>query len=45
MKRSSPLELQGIVPDYQVPVVPIIHEGEEPFAMYRDLNIGDHPPA
>lgn len=35
--RSSPLELQAIVPDYMVPLVPIIHEGEEPFEMFRDL--------
>jgi uncharacterized protein YjbI with pentapeptide repeats len=35
--RSSPLELQAIMPDYMVPFVPIIHEGEKPFAMFRDL--------
>jgi uncharacterized protein YjbI with pentapeptide repeats len=35
--RSSPLELQAIVPDYMTPFVPIIHEGEEPFGMFRDL--------
>jgi len=35
--KSSPLELQASVPDYQVPFVPIIQEGEEPFSMFRDL--------
>jgi len=35
--RSSPLELQATVPDYQVPFVPIIQEGEQPFAMMVDL--------
>jgi len=35
--KSSPLELQAIVPDYQVPFVPIIQEGEQPFAMMVDL--------
>jgi Pentapeptide repeats (8 copies) len=35
--KSSPLELQANVPDYQIPFVPIIQEGEQPFAMMRDL--------
>ena len=35
--RSSPLELQATVPDYQIPFVPIIQEGESPFAMMVDL--------
>lgn len=35
--RSSPLELQATIPDYQVPFVPIIQEGERPFAMMVDL--------
>jgi uncharacterized protein YjbI with pentapeptide repeats len=35
--KSSPLELQATVPDYQVPFVPIIQEGEYPFAMMVDL--------
>lgn len=35
--KSSPLELQATVPDYQIPFVPIIQEGEVPFAMMRDL--------
>jgi hypothetical protein len=35
--KSSPLELQATVPDYQIPFVPIIQEGEKPFAMMVDL--------
>jgi hypothetical protein len=35
--RSAPLELQATVPDYMIPFVPIIAEGEEPFAMFVDL--------
>lgn len=35
--KSSPLELQATVPDYQVPFVPIIQEGEEPFSMMANL--------
>jgi uncharacterized protein YjbI with pentapeptide repeats len=35
--RSSPLELQAIVPDYMVPLVPIIAEGEAAFPMFKDL--------
>jgi hypothetical protein len=31
------LELQAIVPDYMVPLVPIIAEGEDPFPMFKDL--------
>jgi hypothetical protein len=35
--RSAPLELQATVPDYMIPLVPIIAEGEPPFAMFIDL--------
>ncbi len=35
--KSAPLELQATVPDYQIPFVPIIQHGEEPFSMFRDL--------
>ena len=35
--KSSPLELQATVPDYQIPFVPIIQEGEQPFAKMVDL--------
>ena len=34
---SSPLELQATMPDYMIPFVPIIQEGERPFAMFADL--------
>lgn len=35
--KSSPLELQATIPDYQVPFVPIFQDGERPFAMMGDL--------
>lgn len=35
--KSSPLELQATVPDYQVPFVQIIQERECPFAMMVNL--------
>jgi len=35
--RSAPLELQATVPDYMVPFVPILQQGEDPFAMFVDL--------
>jgi pentapeptide repeat protein len=35
--RSTPLELASTVPDYMVPFVPILQEGQEPFAMFVDL--------
>lgn len=35
--RSAPLELQATVPDYIIPFVPIIAEGEPPFSMFNDL--------
>jgi uncharacterized protein YjbI with pentapeptide repeats len=35
--RSAPLELQATVPNYMVPFVPIIQEGEPAFSMLRDL--------
>lgn len=37
MPKSSPLELQATVPDYMIPFVPIIWEGEEPFSMFSNL--------
>jgi hypothetical protein len=36
--KSSPLELQATVPSYMVPFVPIIQQGEKPFAMFSDLH-------
>jgi hypothetical protein len=35
--RSAPLELQAVVPDYMVPFVTVLEEGEKPFAMFEDL--------
>jgi hypothetical protein len=35
--RSAPLELQAAVPDFMVPFAPILQQGEEPFAMFVDL--------
>jgi hypothetical protein len=35
--KSAPLELQATVPDYQIPFVPIMQEGEKPFSMFADL--------
>jgi hypothetical protein len=35
--KSIPLELQATVPDYQIPFVPIIQKGYEPFSMFADL--------
>jgi hypothetical protein len=31
------LELHATVPDYMVPFVPILQQGEQPFAMFIDL--------
>ncbi len=36
--RSTPLELQATVPNYMVPFVPILEQGQEPFSMFADLN-------
>jgi hypothetical protein len=35
--RSAPLELQATVPECMIPFIPIIEEGEKPFAMLNDL--------
>jgi hypothetical protein len=35
--KSAPLELQATIPDYQIPFVPIIQEGEDIFSMFNDL--------
>lgn len=37
--KSSPLELHAIVPNYMIPLFPIIQGEEEPFSMFRDLRI------
>jgi uncharacterized protein YjbI with pentapeptide repeats len=34
---SAPLELQATVPNYMIPFVPLLEEGEQPFAMFQDL--------
>lgn len=36
--QAAPLELEGTLPDYQVPFVPIIQQGEQPFAMMVGLH-------
>jgi hypothetical protein len=40
--KSAPLELQAVVPEYMVPLVPIIEDGQEPFAMFKDLWVKHH---
>lgn len=35
--KSIPLELQAIIPDHHIPVVPIIEKGEDPFSMLDDF--------
>jgi hypothetical protein len=35
--KSSPLELQALIPNFMVPFVPIIQQGEKPFSMFQDL--------
>jgi hypothetical protein len=35
--QSAPLELHATVPDYMVPFAPILQQGEQPFAMFVDL--------
>jgi hypothetical protein len=35
--RTSPLELNFILPNYSIPTVPIIQRGELPFPMFADL--------
>lgn len=35
--KSVPLEAQATIPDYMVPFVPIIEQGEQPFSMFQNL--------
>jgi hypothetical protein len=35
--KSNPLELQVIIPDLGVPLLPIIQRGEQPFSMFDDF--------
>jgi Pentapeptide repeats (8 copies) len=37
--RSAPLELQATVPDYMIPFVPILQDGESEFSMFSNLQI------
>jgi uncharacterized protein YjbI with pentapeptide repeats len=37
--KSSPLELQATIPDYQIPFAIIIQAGEKAFSMFADLQI------
>jgi hypothetical protein len=35
--KLSPIELQGVLPDFQIPLAPIIKAGEQPLSMMVDL--------
>src|SRR6202043_264169 len=35
--RSAPLELQATVPEYMIPFVPILEDGESGFLMFSNL--------
>jgi uncharacterized protein YjbI with pentapeptide repeats len=35
--KSAPQELTAIVPDYQIPFVPILEEGEDQYSMFEDF--------
>jgi uncharacterized protein YjbI with pentapeptide repeats len=35
--KSTPLELQAVIPECMIPFVTIIEEGQKPFAMFKDL--------
>ena len=35
--KSAPLELQAAVPDYMIPFVPILQDGEKAFSMFSNL--------
>ena len=35
--KSAPQELTAVVPDYQIPFVPILEEGENPYSMFTDF--------
>jgi uncharacterized protein YjbI with pentapeptide repeats len=37
--KSAPMELQATVPDYKIPFVTIIQEGERPFALLDSLKL------
>ncbi|MCK4558641.1 MAG: pentapeptide repeat-containing protein [Calditrichia bacterium] len=35
--KSIPLELQVTIPNFNIPYIPIIQEGQKPFSMFNDL--------
>ena len=35
--KSTPLELQAIIPDFMIPFVTLIRKNEKPFSMFQDL--------
>lgn len=35
--KSAPLELEATVPDYQIPFIPVMQDGEKQFSMFTDL--------
>jgi hypothetical protein len=35
--RSAPQELTATIPDYQIPFVPILEEGQDPYSLFEDL--------
>ena len=40
--KSAPLELQAAVPDYMIPFVPILQDGEKAFSMFLNLQTKYH---
>jgi Pentapeptide repeats (8 copies) len=40
--RSIQQELQAIIPDFELPVVPIIRQGEQPWSMFESHQRADH---
>jgi hypothetical protein len=40
--KSAPLELQATVPDYMIPFVPILQDGEPAFSMFLNLQTKYH---
>lgn len=36
--KSAPLELQATVPDYEIPFITLLQDGEEAFSMFNDLS-------
>ncbi len=35
--KSAPLEIHATVPEYRIPFVPIIQQGEDPFSMFEEI--------